>query len=143
MRAPATRRDEVSPWAHTVPANPAELRRQIERVFERIDAKPQRRLEPEMYWEEPGLHGPNGRVRLRPRAVVGEVPRARHAETGRIALPPAPRASSHTQLLVVGGVALGALALYLLTRKPSIEMEGTMTLRLHTKPEVLPAWAMT
>jgi hypothetical protein len=115
----------VSPWAATGVA-PAQLRAQIEAAFAR--AKPRRAVprEPDLFWEEPGLHGSGRQASLRSsRLASSKVGRGRLVLPARSssALPPMPaRGRSAGEVVLIASVAAavaGGLAYYLWKRKPA------------------------
>jgi hypothetical protein len=148
-----TQPDMVNPFAATADASPAEIRRQAEAVWKRIGKTSKRAAlrEPELFWEEPGLHGTGMKAKLRsPQLASSKVGRGRlpAAALSSARLPPMParrtsRSMSTGELAVVGGVVVGvgALAWYLWKQRQPvvIHMEPTKVQGLVG----LPDWAMT
>jgi len=129
--------DIVNQFAATGVA-PSDLRKQIEAAFQRINKQPKRKAlrEPDLYWEEPGLHGSGTQAKLRGTRLAsskiarGRLPASAFSST---ALPPLPsRGPSAGQVAVIAGaVGAGALAWYLWKRDPKAPGAS------------LPDWAMT
>jgi hypothetical protein len=145
MRGQTTDPDIVNQFAATGVADPAELRKQIADILAR-GPKPNRKAlrEPDLYWEEPGLHGSGRQAKLRsPQLASSKIARGRLPMSAparkTTALPPHPvRRTSTGELAVVGGVILGAGALaWWLTRKPAAtKVQGA-------GPVALPDWCTT
>jgi hypothetical protein len=118
--AETTNPDLANPFATTGSASPAEIRRQAEAVWSRLAKKHKRSQirEPDLYWEEPGLHGRGREYSLRGKEEIGTV-------TGRwsrkaLRLPPVPHnrvGTTETVLLVGLVVGAAGLAWYLWQRR--------------------------
>lgn len=149
MRGETTDPDIVNQFAATSVADPAELRRQIADILARGPKRKALRA-PDLYWEEPGLHGEKREAKLRPTALPGARGKL---SAGRLpasalkrSLPPAPRARMSTgELAVAAGAVIGAgaLAWYLWKRKQPVVIRLEPTKVQGAGLVALPDWAMT
>jgi len=152
MRGETTDPDIVNQFAATGVADPAELRRQIAAILAR-GPKPNRKAlrEPDLYWEEPGLHGSGRQAKLRSTQLAsskigrGRLPMPAPARK-TTALPPRPRKRMSTgELAVTAGVVVGAgaLAWYLWKQRQPVVIRMEPTKVSGAGPVALPDWCMT